>query len=121
MPDDSQRFLDFCWSQTEWVRQTAESLVTLESPSDNKAAVDRCGTYLTERLEALGAEVTRVPGLTSGDHVRAEWRRGSAGGTGGSPVLLLGHFDTVWDVGTLDRMPLRAQDDRLYGPGIFDM
>ena len=37
------------------------------------------------------------------------------------PVLLLGHFDTVWPVGTLERMPLREERRRLHGPGIFDM
>ena len=35
--------------------------------------------------------------------------------------MLLGHFDTVWPVGTLDRMPLRRDGDRLHGPGTFDM
>ena len=35
--------------------------------------------------------------------------------------LLLGHFDTVWPVGQLARMPLRRDADRLYGPGAFDM
>jgi glutamate carboxypeptidase len=36
-------------------------------------------------------------------------------------VLLLGHFDTVWEVGQVDRMPFRRDGDRLFGPGIFDM
>jgi glutamate carboxypeptidase len=36
-------------------------------------------------------------------------------------VLLLGHFDTVWPVGTLERMPIRRDGDRLFGPGTFDM
>ena len=35
--------------------------------------------------------------------------------------MLLGHFDTVWDVGQLDRMPLREEGGRLYGPGVYDM
>ena len=50
-----------------------------------------------------------------GNHLRARF------GGEGRPVLLLGHFDTVWPVGTLERMPLRARRRRLYGPGIFDM
>jgi glutamate carboxypeptidase len=36
-------------------------------------------------------------------------------------VLILGHYDTVWEVGTLDRRPVRRDGDRLYGPGVFDM
>ena len=38
-----------------------------------------------------------------------------------APILLLGHFDTVWSVGQLERMPFREEDGRLHGPGIFDM
>jgi len=103
------------------VRDTVESLVRLESPSDDKAAVDRCGAELTRRLIALGANVTRIPQTTAGDHVRAEWRPACAAGIQRAPILLLGHFDTVWPVGTLDRMSLHERDGRLYGPGIFDM
>ena len=39
----------------------------------------------------------------------------------GPQILILGHFDTVWDLGQIDRMPVREADGRLYGPGIFDM
>jgi glutamate carboxypeptidase len=102
------------------VRDTVESLVRLESPSDDKAAIDRCGAELTRRLIALGAKVTRIPQTRAGDHVRAEWRPAHAG-IQRAPILLLGHFDTVWPVGTLERMPLHERDGRLYGPGIFDM
>ena len=90
-------------------------LIRLESPSTNKAAVDACGAALAEMLDAMGASVTRLAQADRGDHIRAEF--------GGGPrrVLLLGHFDTVWDVGQLERMPLREEHGRLYGPGIFDM
>src|SRR3954471_19337470 len=122
MRDDHARLLDFCRSQARWVRETVEALVTLESPSDNKAAADRCGAHLAEKAAAIGAEVSRWPGLACGDHIRAEWRGGSTQDASRSrPVLVVGHFDTVWAVGTLDRMPLHAHDGRLYGPGIFDM
>jgi glutamate carboxypeptidase len=56
-----------------------------------------------------------VLATSAGDHVRAEL------GTGASQILLLGHFDTVWPVGQLARMPFRRDGDRLHGPGIFDM
>jgi glutamate carboxypeptidase len=117
--------LAFCESETAWVRDTIEALVRLESPSDDKAAVDRCGAELARRLTNIGADVTRVRQDTRGDHVRAEWP-GTDKGKGQrekrqAPILLLGHFDTVWPVGTLERMPLRENDGRLHGPGIFDM
>ncbi len=121
MNDIISPLLDFCRAQSAWVRQTVEALVTLESPSDDKGAVDRCGAELARRLIGLGADVTRWPQTTCGDHVRAEWRPTEAISEQPAPILLLGHFDTVWPVGTLERMPLQERDGRLHGPGIFDM
>jgi glutamate carboxypeptidase len=112
---DSSALLRFCASEAAWVRETVETLVRLESPSTDKPAVDRCGDELGRRLSALGGRVTRVKQATRGDHLRAEFS-GTA-----TQVLLLGHFDTVWDVGQIARMPVREQDGRLFGPGVFDM
>src|SRR5204863_7874485 len=94
---------------------TIESLVRLESPTTDKAAVDRCGSELAARLERTGGRVTRLPRPDCGDHLLAEF------GCGGSQILLLGHFDTVWPVGQLDRMPLVHANGRLHGPGVYDM
>jgi glutamate carboxypeptidase len=77
--------------------------------------VDRCGAGLAERLTAAGARVERLPQSARGDHVRATV------GDRGPQVMILGHFDTVWPIGTLERMPVRQDDGRLYGPGVFDM
>lgn len=107
--------LGFCASQQMLLRSTIETLVRLESPSTDKAAVDRCGAAVVHMLEDMGATVTRFPQADRGDHVRAEF----AGGP--RQVLLLGHFDTVWNVGQLERMPIREEGGRLYGPGVYDM
>jgi glutamate carboxypeptidase len=107
--------LDYCRAQEEWLLRFTESLVRIESPSDDKAAVDRCAHEVAQQLAALGGRVTRIVANTAGDHVRAEF------GDGDRQVLLLGHVDTVWPVGQLERMPLRRDNDRLFGPGIFDM
>ncbi len=105
----------WCESQTDWIVETAEALGRLESPSTDKAAVDRCGRELAARLEALGSRVERLQRERAGDHVRAEIGRGDR------QVLLLGHFDTVWPIGQLARMPIRREEGRLHGPGLFDM
>ena len=105
----------WCDGQHTWIRELIAALVRLESPSHDKAAVDRCGAELAERLAGCGARVSRIPVQTRGDHVRAEF------GGGGPQTLILGHFDTVWDVGQIDRMPLSEESGLLYGPGIFDM
>lgn len=121
MTAPASELLDFCRSQSTWVRELVEALVTLESPSDDKRAADRCGAELMRRLIEAGARVTRLPQADSGDHVRAEWRPDRGRESHPSTILLLGHFDTVWPVGTLDRMPLEQREDRLHGPGVFDM
>ena len=107
--------LEFCERQADWLRETIEDLVRLESPSTDKAAVDRCGAAVEQQLVSMGGDVRRLRQDARGDHLRAEWSGGQ------SQVLLLGHFDTVWQVGTLQRMPLRRDDGRLHGPGVFDM
>jgi glutamate carboxypeptidase len=107
--------LAFCRARELPLRQTIEALVRLESPSLDKQAVDTCGAELARRLRQLGGQVTLLPQRERGDHVRAEFHGGPAS------ILLLGHFDTVWDVGQIQRMPIREDDGRLYGPGVFDM
>jgi glutamate carboxypeptidase len=92
------------------------ALVERESPSHDQAAVDRLGDFLAAELEALGGRVTRHRNEAFGAHLQADF----AGG-GGKPVLLLGHFDTVYEMGTLERMPFVLKDGRAHGPGSFDM
>ena len=112
---DPRSLLAFCEAHRDWLLENIEALARLESPSTNKPAVDRCGDELARRLTALGGRVDRVPQEVRGHHVRAEF-------PGSDPqVLILGHFDTVWEVGQLERMPLRHENGRLYGPGVFDM
>jgi len=110
-----QQLLSWCEAEQPWLRETVEALVRIESPSHDRDAVNRCGAELAHRVQALGGRVSRLPGGERGDHVRAEFD-GEA-----PPVLVLGHFDTVWDLGEIARMPLREEAGRLYGPGIFDM
>jgi glutamate carboxypeptidase len=92
------------------------ALVEHESPSLRKAAVDELGTLLSAELEQRGARVKVHRAKKFGDHLQADF----AGGRG-KPVMLLGHFDTVYDVGTLAAMPWRESGGRLHGPGVLDM
>ena len=107
--------LEFCERERNWLIDTTTALVQHESPTPDKGAVDRCGRVLRRRLEAIGATVEMTASADTGDHLLATI------GNGPTRVMLLGHFDTVWPLGQLDRMPLREEDGRLYGPGIYDM
>jgi glutamate carboxypeptidase len=110
-----REILNFCEAELPWLLETIRALVSSESPTNDKAAVDACGRLLRSMLESIGMRVSSRPQSTVGDHLRAE----IGGGT--RQILLLGHFDTVWDVGQLRAMPLREEDGRLHGPGVYDM
>lgn len=110
-----KQLLAFCESERVWLRNTVERLVVLESPTPDKDAVDRCGVEIARLLTTIGGRVRVVPVQQGGNHIRAEF------GEGERPVLVLGHFDTVWPVGQLAEMPLVERNGRLHGPGIFDM
>ncbi len=92
-------------------------LVEQESPSFHKAALDAFARSLAHVLQRMGARVRLHRAREFGDHLQADF----GGRAGRNPVLLLGHMDTVWDVGTLKKMPVRARNGRLYGPGVYDM
>jgi glutamate carboxypeptidase len=93
-----------------------KQLVETESPSNDKAAVDRIGEVLLSIVPALGLK--RHRSRTFGDvlELRFTPKRSKR-----SRVLLLGHLDTVWPIGTLKTMPWREDDGKLYGPGVLDM
>jgi glutamate carboxypeptidase len=108
-------FLEYSRANQEWLLEFIEALVAIESPSDDPVAVNRCGAELAARLASIGGRVTRVPSASAGDHLRISF------GSAPRQILLLGHFDTVWPIGQLERMPLKREAGRLYGPGVFDM
>ncbi len=93
-------------------------LAEAESPSLDADAQEPVRGMLAALLADIGFEVDRLPGAGGCDHLRATL----PGDADSRPTqLLLGHFDTVWPVGTLDRMPVEQREGRLYGPGVFDM
>jgi glutamate carboxypeptidase len=98
--------------------ELARRLVQVESPSDVKAAVDACAAIAAEAGRGLGGRIKLHRQRSYGDVL--EMRFGKRG-RGEKPVLLLGHLDTVWPVGTLRTMPWRIADGRLWGPGTLDM
>lgn len=114
---DPAALLRACEADLDWMLASLEALVRLESPSDDKSAVDAVVDALALHGAALGARIARLPVAEAGDHLRLE-----IGPAGGRPrVLLLGHTDTVWPLGTLAAMPVDRRDGRLHGPGVYDM
>jgi glutamate carboxypeptidase len=92
-------------------------MVEVESPSDDKTAVDRLGELLATKFADCGGQTKFHRVSDRGNHLQVDF----AGADGRPPVMLLGHFDTVWPIGTLAKMPCRVRDGRLCGPGTYDM
>jgi glutamate carboxypeptidase len=92
--------------------------VRCESPSHQKAAVDRLGKMVASEWRR-GAKVRLLRDTTRGDSLRAEIWLGDGRPKG--QIMVLGHLDTVYPLGTLATMPFRAKGGRAFGPGIFDM
>ena len=102
----------------------ARKLVAAESPSDVKASVDVCVGLVAESARALGGIVKLHRQREFGDVLEVRFGpRSRAGSRNGlrQRVLLLGHLDTVWPLGTLKTMPCRLSEGRLWGPGTLDM
>jgi glutamate carboxypeptidase len=106
-------------AQESMLMQWMRALVQIESPSDDKAAVDRCVDAAAEIAASLGGRVRRHRQRKYGEVLEA--RFGPRGDRGGEPVMLLGHLDTVWPLGTLRTMPWRVAEGRVWGPGTLDM
>jgi glutamate carboxypeptidase len=96
--------------------QLLEQLVTLESPSFEKPLVDALGRFVAEQFSRIGGHVEIVPVERFGDHLVIRFGRQD-----GSPVLLLGHIDTVFPEGEIQKRPFRIDGNRATGPGVFDM
>src|SRR3954451_1999229 len=90
--------------------------VRLETPTTDPVAVNRLMNVAEGELTRAGAALTRIPGRDGfGDNLIAR-----TPGTG-DPVVVAGHLDTVWSLGTLDGMPYQVNGERAHGPGIYDM
>ena len=93
--------------------------VEIESPTSDKAAVNRMLDRVQEDLAGLPVKIERMPGRESFADILAV-RTAGAGDRPG--ILVMSHIDTVHPVGTLaGPLPVRRDGDKLYGPGIYDM
>jgi glutamate carboxypeptidase len=107
--------------------QLTRQLVRFESPSGDKAAVDACAALAASHAKALGGRVKLHRQSGFGNVLEARFgprtakSRAAREQKGPQPVLLLGHLDTVWPLGTLKTMPCRQGEGRLWGPGVLDM
>src|SRR5258708_30744775 len=96
------------------------ALVETESPSGDKAGSSDVVSLIASAAGSISAvsSVERVTSEDFGEHIRV---RAFAGSPDAAPIVILGHTDTVHPRGAIKERPWRAEGNRIYGPGIFDM
>jgi len=114
---ESQRRLAYFTERRDAMVSDIRELVEIESPSESKPAVDRLAEVVAAKFSALAGSVHFHRAPDYGNHLQVNF----AGRGQGKPVLLLGHYDTVYPMGTLASMPCRVANGRLTGPGVLDM
>jgi glutamate carboxypeptidase len=116
--DAANRLLDVAASQGAWIANRLRELVEIESPSDDRTAVDSATKRVATWAAAAGGQVKLHRQKKFGDVLEVRF---GAARSSRKPVLLLGHIDTVWPMGTLAKMPWRKSGGKFYGPGVLDM
>jgi glutamate carboxypeptidase len=115
---DLQAILHRVETKSEWMRNGLRGLVCQESPSDDRQAVNSANALVEHFTRDLNGRVKRHKQKNFGDIL--EIRFGSPRSRR-RPILLLGHLDTVWPLGTLKKMSWREADGKYWGPGVLDM
>jgi glutamate carboxypeptidase len=115
---DNKAILRQVEKKAGWIRDTLHELVQQESPSEDRQAVNSAMVLAEQWAREQRARVKRHKQREFGDVL--ELRFGPSRSKQ-KPVLLLGHLDTVWPIGTLKEMPWREDDGRYWGPGVLDM
>ena len=109
------RILDYLKENQKNIEKTLIHLVKAESPSHDKSLVDTCGEVLIEEFTKLiGGDIQILDKSTVGNQYLLTYGQKDCK----DQILIIGHLDTVWDK---DALPLKIEEDTLYGPGVFDM
>ncbi len=114
---DIQRYF---MSQKGEMLQLLKILVQLESPTQDKKAVDNCSAEALKQIAQLGPKIKRIAQKEIGDLHLIEFSPAGVK-TSDRPILVLTHIDTVWPVGTIKKMPFYLTGNKVFGPGALDM
>lgn len=109
--------LKYLRDNREGMLEDLRAFVERETPSTEKDLLDDFARFLAGYAAEAGGKAEVLPDAVSGDHVRVRWD----GEDEREPILLLGHYDTVWSAGTLETMPFEVSGGKARGPGVFDM
>jgi glutamate carboxypeptidase len=95
-----------------------KELSLIESPSTDPLSQRKAFEFLNKKYKELNFFTIQVPGKTTGGYFYARPNERIKH----NPVqIMVGHCDTVWPQGTLDKMPVKINNGQIKGPGVYDM
>jgi glutamate carboxypeptidase len=97
-----------------------QKIVEMESPSHDPGLLNQVADAIISDWQALGIGCDEIQNEAGAKHLRLKWMPAVVSDQL-KPWLVVGHFDTVWPVGTLAKMPFRREGDQVAGPGTYDM
>jgi glutamate carboxypeptidase len=116
----AKSLLDHYAARQEAILKSIRELVERETKSREESRLNEIACFVSGQLREIGGQVELIPQNGYGTHLRARFDFGHDMTEQG--VLVVGHLDTVWPVGSLERLPFRVTlEGRAHGPGIFDM
>ncbi len=93
-----------------------EEVCNIESPTDNKEAIDKVGALFIKKAEDLGFKIEKCKQKVSGDAICITMNEEIAE----KPICFSAHIDTVHPVGAFGYPPVKIKDGIIYGPGVTD-
>jgi glutamate carboxypeptidase len=114
----ADQILDFVQDQRTYFVDLLRKLVEAESPSSYPESHARIRTILVAELHALHYKAVPIGGMTTGKHVYA---RPGQKTRGARSQMVIGHYDTIWPLGTVAERPFSVDGNIIRGPGVFDM
>lgn len=113
---DNDKILTYLQQHKQDFFDMLREFIELESPShEDKEAADKCSRFLEKAFGELGFRIERIHQEACGDHIYGEI------GSGEGSAIIIGHYDTVYPMGTIETMPFKMENGKAYGPGILDM
>jgi glutamate carboxypeptidase len=114
------RIRNVAWSRQQLMLDDLARLVNIDSPTRDRPASNQAADLLEEWSSARGLEVERDTQADFGDNVVARWRP-PEDGRRHARIVLVGHYDTVFEAGVALERPFSIVGDHALGPGVFDM
>jgi glutamate carboxypeptidase len=114
----AQEILDHLKVHQKEMKSFLMELVRMETPSKQPETQSPILNFIGERLKELGFYVVIMPGKKSGGYLFA---RPLVRNKDKPLQLMIGHCDTVWELGTIEKMPIKSEGNTMYGPGVYDM